>query len=233
MQNYLDEIIYLLKKIEQEEKDNIQKAAQRVAEVIKNDGIIFVFGCGHSHLPALDSFYRAGGLANVSPILDADLMLFNGAAKSGRLEKMSGIAAEVYRRYSLTNNDMLFVISASGKNAVPIEMAEIAKANGVFTVAIASSSYQAKGARLLEITDVGIDCKVPYGDAVLSVGNERMGGLSTYASMFILNSALIEGARLAQSQGAEIPVYRSGNVEGGQQYNIRLEERFFSRIKNL
>ena len=89
MSKYLDEIIANLEAIEREEKDGIAKAARLVADVIKNDGLIFVFGCGHSHLPGLDTFYRAGGLANVSAMLDTDLMLHNGAAKSSRMEKMS------------------------------------------------------------------------------------------------------------------------------------------------
>lgn len=97
-----------------------------VVDVIKNDGLIYTFGRGHSHLPGLDAFYRAGGLANVSPILDTDLMLHNGVAKSSRMEKMSGIAPEILRRYCLTERDMLFVFSASGKNAVPVEMPESA-----------------------------------------------------------------------------------------------------------
>ena len=74
--------------------------------------LIFVFGCGHSHLIALDCFYRAGGLANVSPMLDTDLMLHNGAAKSSRMEKMSGIAPETFRRYSLKENDILLRLQA-------------------------------------------------------------------------------------------------------------------------
>ena len=88
-----------------------------VAEVIQNDGLIFTFGCGHSHLPGLDAFYRAGGLANVSPMLDTDLMLHNGAAKSSRMEKMSGIASEIFRRYTPSKNDMIFIFSASGRSA--------------------------------------------------------------------------------------------------------------------
>ena len=68
MSEYLNKIINNLNEIETEEKEALDKATEMVAEVIKNDGLIFAFGCGHSHLPGLDAFYRAGGLANVSPI---------------------------------------------------------------------------------------------------------------------------------------------------------------------
>ena len=233
MKTYLEEIITILQRIDREEKVRIQAVAEKVAKVIKNDGIIYVFGCGHSHLPALDAFYRAGGLANVSPILDTDLMLFNGGAKSSRMEKMTGIAKEIFKRYTLTKKDMLIVISASGKNAVPVEMAKTAKESGIYTVGIASSEYIEKGGQLLQIADIGIDCKVVYGDAVLPVGNEKMGGLSTYASTYILNAVLIDGAKLANAQGVDVPIYRSGNIDGGKEYNLSLEERYYSRIKHL
>lgn len=233
MSTYLEEIIKILKRIEQEEKESMQAVSEKVAQVIKDGGLIYAFGCGHSHLPALDAFYRAGGLANVSPILDADLMLFNGAAKSSRMEKMSGISNPLFKRYAITEKDMVIVISASGKNAAPIEMAQTAKDHGIFTVSIASSYYKEKGGKLLDIADIGIDNKVPYGDAVIPVGEEKMGGLSTYASTYILNSVLIEGAKLAQEQGVKAPIYRSGNIEGGKEYNLSLEEEYYSRVKHL
>ena len=209
------------------------EAAEAVADVICRDGIICTFGCGHSHLPTLDTFYRAGGLACVSPILDEDLMLHDGAAKSSRLEKMPGIAEEAFRRHNVTTNDLLVVISASGKNAAPVEMCECAKRSGVKLVTISSSAYVEHGAKLLALGDIPIDCKVPYGDAVIDVGDAKMGGLSTYASLFILNTILIEGAKKALAKGSQPPIYLSGNVEGGTAKNITLEKRYFGRIKRL
>ena len=140
MSEYIKNITDCLLKIEDEEAEKLNEAAAEVARVIKDDGLIFVFGCGHSHLPGLDAFYRAGGLANVSPMLDTDLMLHNGAAKSSRMEKMSGIAPEIFRRYTLSKKDMIFVFSASGKNQLPIEMADCAREAGVKCVGVSSSS---------------------------------------------------------------------------------------------
>ena len=233
MSEYLDKITRLLAQIEADETDVMARASDAVADVICRDGVVHVFGCGHSHLPALDTFYRAGGLACVSPVLDEDLMLHDGAAKSSRMEKMSGIAAEVFRRHDIKPDDVMVVISASGKNAAPVEMLRAAKAAGVPTVAISSSAYRAHGAVLLDEADIPIDCKVPHGDAVIDVGDMKMGGLSTYASLFILNSVLIEGAKKALARGVEPPIYTSGNVEGGTAKNVALEERYFGRVKRL
>ena len=233
MSDYLGQIVEILQRIEREECAKMTEAAETVADVVCRDGIIYTFGCGHSHLPCLDTFYRAGGLACVSPILDEDLMLHDGAAKSSRMEKMPGIAAEAFRRHHVTPNDLIVVISASGKNAAPVEMCECAKKAGVKLVTISSSAYIDHGAKLLSLGDIAVDCKVPYGDAVIDVGEAKMGGLSTYASLFILNSILIDGAKKALAKGTVPPVYRSGNVEGGTAKNIALEERYFGRIKRL
>ena len=234
MSEYLNNIKEILEQIEEGESQALDMAAEAVSDVICRDGIIHVFGCGHSHLAALDAFYRAGGLACVSPLLDEDLMLHDGGAKSSRMEKMPGIAAEAFRRAGVdSKKDLLIVISASGKNAAPVEMLRTAKAAGVKTMAISSSQYKAHGGVLLEEADLPVDCLVPYGDAVIEVGESRMGGLSTYASLFILNSVLIEGAKRACDRGVKPPVYTSGNVEGGTAKNIALEERYFGRVKRL
>ena len=233
MSEYLTKIIENLQRIEEEEADKIELVSKMVANTIANDGLIFVFGCGHSHLPGLDTFYRAGGLANVSAMLDTDLMLHNGAAKSSRMEKMSGIAPEVFRRYVPTERDMIFIFSASGKNQVPVEMGDAARAAGVPSVGVSSSAYFDCGGRLHEHVDVAIDCKVPYGDACIAVGDAKMGGLSTAAACFILNSCLINGAKLALQNGTVPPIYLSGNVEGGREHNVKLENLYLGRVKHL
>ena len=234
MSEYLARITGLLAQIEKEESGALDRASDAVADVICGDGLVHVFGCGHSHLAALDTFYRAGGLACVSPLLDEDLMLHDGAAKSSRMEKIPGIAEEAFRRAAVDPaKDLLVVVSASGKNAAPVGMLRTAKASGVKTVAVSSSEYRAHGGVLLDEADIAIDCKVPHGDAVIDVGDAKMGGLSTYASLFILNSILIEGARKAAARGVAPPVYASGNVEGGTARNAVLEARYFGRVKRL
>lgn len=235
---YLDETVNLLNKIRQTQGDKIDMAAKVVADVIKNDGIIYIFGCGHSHLIALDCFYRAGGLANVSAMLDTDLMLHNGAAKSSKMEKMPGIAEAVLDRYCLTDKDLLFIVSTSGKNAVPVEMAKEATKRGIRNIAVVSSSYfnDKKSAPLLyECADMYIDNCVPHGDAVIDVtgAGTKMGSLSTAASSYVLGAVLMEGAELAGKSGAELPVYMSGNVEGGKEFNEKLIRKYLPRIKHL
>ena len=235
---YCDNIISVLTKIKETQKDKIKEAAQMVADTIKNDGIIYIFGCGHSHLIALDCFYRAGGLANVSAMLDTDLMLHNGAAKSSKMEKMSSIAESIFERYCITPKDVLITVSTSGKNAVPVEMAQTATKNGIKNISVVSSSYFAdkKEAPLLyECSDIYIDNCVPHGDAVMEIegAETKMGSVSTAASSFILQSVLMEASEIAGKDGAELPVYMSGNIEGGAEFNKALIKKYLGRVKYL
>ena len=235
---YLDNILSILSKIKDTQKSKMEEAAQMIAETIKNDGIIYIFGCGHSHLIALGCFYRAGGLANVSAMLDTDLMLHNGAAKSSRMEKMTGIAEAVFERYCITEKDVLITVSTSGKNAVPVEMAQIATNNGIKNIAVTSSAYFAdkKDAPMLyECADMYIDNCVPHGDAVIDIegAQTKMGSSSTAASSFILQSVLMEASQLAGKDGAELPVYMSGNIDGGAEFNKTLIKKYMGRVKHL
>lgn len=237
-EEYYSKVIKTLEEIKNTQGEKIMAAADMVAETIKNDGIIYIFGCGHSHLIGLDCFYRAGGLVNVSAMLDTDLMLHNGAAKSSKMEKMSGIAESVFERYCLTEKDTLIVVSTSGKNAVPCEMAKVAAKNGIKNISVVSSAYfedKTEGEKLYEISDIYIDNCVPHGDAVMDItGTEvKMGSVSTAASSFILQAVLLEAAENAAKSGKKVPIYMSGNIEGGADYNKSLIKEYMPRIKHL
>ncbi|MBQ7045503.1 MAG: SIS domain-containing protein [Clostridia bacterium] len=237
-EKYYSEVVDVLDKIKNTQSRKIADAAEQVAKTIENDGIIYIFGCGHSHLIGLDCFYRAGGLANVCAMLDTDLMLHNGAAKSSKIEKMSGIAESIFERYCLTKNDTLFIISTSGKNAVPCEMAQIARQNGIPNISVVSGAYftdKTANAKLYECSDMYIDNCVPHGDAVMDIegSSVKFGSVSTAASSFILQSVLLEGAQKAAEKGVEVPIYKSGNVDGGAEYNKKLIKEYLPRIKHL
>ena len=237
-EEYYGKLTDILEDVKNTQGEKIMAAAELVAETIKNDGIIYIFGCGHSHLIGLDCFYRAGGLVNVSAMLDTDLMLHNGAAKSSKMEKMSGIAESVFERYCLTENDTLIVVSTSGKNAVPVEMAKVTAKNGIKNISVVSSAYfedKTEGEKLYEISDIYIDNCVPHGDAVMDItGTDvKMGSVSTVASSCILQAVLLEAAENAAKSGKKVPIYMSGNIEGGADYNKALIKEYMPRIKHL
>lgn len=237
-ESYFEKTQDVLTRIRDTQAEAIERAAAMAQSTIEQGGIIYIFGCGHSHLIALDNFYRAGGLCNVCPILDSDLMLHDGAAKSSRMEKMAGLAEPVLERYCLTEKDCLFVISTSGKNAVPVEMARAAVKRGIPTAAVVSGAYfddPTDLPKLYECVPVYIDNCVPHGDAVVELPgcDAPMGSLSTVASAFIMQSVLLEAAAGAAQKGVKPPIYKSGNIAGGAEFNRALIQEYLPRIKHL
>ena len=97
MDQYAEYICSAIQSIRQQQRDKILQAAQMVKKTLVQNGLIYSFGCGHSHILAEEAFYRAGGLANVVPVFYEPLMLHKGAAESSRLEKQPGLAEKCWK----------------------------------------------------------------------------------------------------------------------------------------
>ena len=238
-EQYYKKIGSILGRILETQKNEMEQAAEIIQRTLEQDGMIYIFGCGHSHIVAEDSFYRAGGLACVSAIFDEDLMLHNGAAKSSKMERMEGLAEPILDRYCLGKKDTLILVTTSGLNSVPIEAALYAKEKGIPVIGITSSAYFSEKSRhsskklFYEAVGFYLDNCVPKGDAVISMQSGDMGSISTFASSFIVQSILMEAVRRAELSGKRLPIYQSGNVAGGAEYNQNLIERYRSRVKHL
>jgi uncharacterized phosphosugar-binding protein len=140
-QKYLEKLGMLLQKAIETQWRVIKEAGELVAEAIVQGGILHVFGVGHSHMLAEEAFFRAGGLAAVNAIFEPSLMLHEGVLKSARLENLTGFAQILLDHYEVKEKDVLLLISNSGVNAVPVEMAIEAKRRNVPTIAITSVRY--------------------------------------------------------------------------------------------
>lgn len=240
-QEYSEKLRYAMDAILGTQTEAMSRAASLVRDTIERDGLIYIFGCGHSHILAEECFYRAGGLACTVPIFHEPLMLHESASLSSRLEKQSGLADRVLSRYNIVERDMLICISTSDKNAVPVELCGAVGEKGVPTVGVSSSAYfadevhNALGKHLHEVCSVWIDNAAPHGDACLTLRGAAvpMTPVSTVTGAFILNSILAQGAQLALDDGAEVPIYLSGNIPGGAEYNRKLIERYAPRIASL
>jgi uncharacterized phosphosugar-binding protein len=239
---YLGRVGAMIESLQEEQLGSIREAGRLVAEVLRTDRLVHVFGTGHSHMLAEEGLYRAGGLAPVNAILESGLMLHEGAAVSTRLEKLPGYSPIVADKYGFEEGDLLVVVSNSGVNAAPVELALLAKEAGLKVLAISSVAY-AKSvepkpgvpARLYEIADLTLDNLGEPGDAIVEVDGTglKVGPTSTVIGAALLNAVFVEATCALASEGVEPPVYRSGNMPGAPEHNRRLVERFGGRIRHL
>jgi uncharacterized phosphosugar-binding protein len=245
-EQYLAGLRAILERLQQEQAENIRQAGRLVADALSAGGLIHTFGTGHSHLIAEEVFFRAGGIAAVNPILDERLMFLKGALESTRAERESGFAGVLLAQVTIRAADAAIIISNSGRNAAPVEMAMEMKARGVSVVAItnlqqshAARSRHNSGKRLFESADVVIDNCVPAGDALLSLpglpgANDRVGASSTVAGAAIVNSIMIEAVSELLRRGESVPVLPSANVDGTTADGLRkILRRYQGRIRYL
>lgn len=134
--NYIEGLQSVLERIKHEQEQNIGLAGKVVAEAISQGGIVHDFGTGHSHMIAEEVFFRAGGIAPINPILDERLIFLKGALESTRAERESGLAAGLLESENIRSVDAAIIISNSGRNAAPVEMALEMKRRGVRVIAI-------------------------------------------------------------------------------------------------
>lgn len=213
-------------------------AAALIAEAARGDHRLFVFGTGHSHMLAEEVHYRAGGLAMTVPILAGPTMVHEGAVAGTAYERMEGIVAPIFDRYTIGPGDVLVVSSNSGVNAAPIEAARLGRERGARVIAITSVAYSTAAARgrprLADLADVVLDNTAPPGDAVVGVaGSElKVGPVSTALGVAILNAVLADVAETLSAEG-NAPIYLSANMEGAAAVNRALVERFRGRNPHL
>jgi uncharacterized phosphosugar-binding protein len=221
---YFSALSRILAEVSAQQAEPIQKAGDLVAQAIAGGRVVQAFGSGHSHMIAEEAFFRAGGLVPVNLILDESLIFLNGAVESTRAERQPGYAATILEREDIRAGDVAMVISNSGRNAVPIEMALHFKAAGVKVIAItnprqaaSSPSRHESGKYLYQVADLVIDNCIPVGDAVLEVPGlaQKMGPSSTVAGAAIMNAIMIEAAARLQAMGKNVPVIASANVGTG------------------
>ncbi|MEG6567047.1 SIS domain-containing protein [Thermoanaerobacterium saccharolyticum] len=239
---YIKIIKSKIDKIFTEQKEILNKVEDIVVDSISKGYTVDIFGCGHSHIFAEETFYRAGGLACVNPILEPVLMLHEGAEKSSKLERMNYLGEIIYDNFNLRKGDVLFVFSTSGRNPVSIDFAIKAKNNGLTTVAITSLKYSnaycskhVSGKKLYEVVDYYIDNMCDVGDASINIDglNAKMGPTSTVIGAMIINGIFIDAAEKLIKRGIEVPVFISGNIDGSDEYNKSLIDKYRALIKLL
>lgn len=239
-QVFTEKVNNLLKLVDEKETTNIKKAADIIYKSFINKGILHVFATGHSHMFAEELFYRAGGLVPIDPILIPELMQHVGAITSTKLERVSGKSKLIYESLDLKAGEPFIIVSNSGINAVPIEMAEIAKVNNHPVIVITSVessknlvSRVRSGKHLFDYGDVVIDNHVPHGDSLVQTKNGPTGASSSIICNYIAQRLVLEIISLYEKDGLVPAIYQSANTVGGDEHNQELIKEYQKRIKSL
>lgn len=236
---YADRALSLARQVMETQGAQIEAAADRIFASLRQDGLLHVFGCGHSHILAEECFYRAGGLVPINPIFESSAMLHEGAVKSSMVERMPGFARLILDNYATKPGECLIIFSTSGINSVPVEMALAARERGLTVIALTSGCYggvapRSKSGRLQDVADLVIDTQIPKGDALLRIRDDiRAVPGSTVVGCIVLNALIAEILERYTRAGLTPPVFVSGNTEGGFEKNRRYIEAYRGRVKSL
>ncbi|MBW8351320.1 SIS domain-containing protein [Bacillus sp. IITD106] len=240
--SYFGKINEKLMMVLDSEKEKMKEAASKVASAIEKGGIVQLFGCGHSHILTEEVFYRAGGLVPIKPIFHELLMLHEGAMLSSQLERKNHYAESFMEGQDIQENDIMIVLSTSGRNPVPVDAALIAKEKGAFVIGITSFEYSnsqpsrhVSGKRLYDAVDLAIDNHSPIGDAVLNHKKVDVpfSPTSTVVGATILNAIFAESIALMAEANYTPPIFLSGNIEGSDEHNKSLVSKYETRIPLL
>ena len=226
----------------------IEQASQWCAETIGADGLVHLFGTGHSRIPVEEMFPRYGSYPGWHAMIELSMTFVgegvgtNAQRQAMFIERVPGLAEVILSNYEFGQRDAMIVFSASGLTAVPVEMARGARRHGLRVIAVTSVAQSmsaapdpAAGARLLDEADLVIDLCTPVADALSSVENlaTPVGPGSTIAAVAIVNSIKVRVAELLSERGLMPPVITRAAVVGQEQSSGLFEEAYREHARRL
>ena len=214
-------------RIEATQSDPIERASQICADAIAQDGLVHLFGTGHSRIPVEEMFPRYGSYPGFNPIVELSMTFHtqvvgaNGQRQAMFIERVPGLAEMILENFRFGPHDAMMVFSASGLPAVPVEMARGGRRRGLPVIAITSVAQSNAGqvnpevgGRLLDEADVVIDLCTPAGDALCTLDglDTPVGPSSTFAAVAVANAIKVRTAQLLTERKAMPPVITSPTV---------------------
>jgi len=241
--SYLDLLIAKLEEVRAAESSSMTKAARAMAKALTQGGLIWVFGCGHSAALSMDIFYRAGGLMLVQPIFDERVLLHHRpVTETSEWERKEGWAPKLFQDSGAGPDDVMIVLSTSGRNGAPVDMALASKQAGLQVIAVTSRAYSSSqpsrhssGKRVHEVADIVIDNHARPGDAEVALPGleQRVGPMSTAVGAAILQALVVQTVAELLARGETPPVFVSANLPGGDEYNQAVFAKYRDRIRYL
>jgi uncharacterized phosphosugar-binding protein len=230
---FYDRAVALIAAAREKNSPVLRALAPIIGQSLAGGGMLHVFGSGHSEVIAREIIGRAGGLVCVNGVVDPT---------GGFIENLVGYGTELAgrydRQYQFLPGETLIVISNSGKNSSPLEVALYAKAKGLHLVGLTSvamssvaTTVHPGGKNLHEIADHVLDNLGVPGDTLVDLGDGVMSGpTSTLVGAMLLNLLMLEVMAWMKANGHTLPVLRSQNLPGAIAHNRKVGEAYKHRL---
>jgi uncharacterized phosphosugar-binding protein len=236
---WLAEARAVMARIEDTQMENIQKAAEVMADSIECGRWVHTFGCGHATIPVEEMYPRIGGFVGFHPMVELPLTFFTritgemGVHQFVFLERVEGYGVEIMKGYTFDPRDTMWIFSHTGINNVNIDVALEAKKRGMKVIAYGSAA-SAKGKKsrhsstktIFDIADIVVDSCAPAGDATVPVKNhqDKLGPVSTMAFVTAVWMTVTTVGEILADRGFKMHIHPSHNVPGDTTAKERLEE---------
>jgi len=234
----------------QTQQDNISAAAQLVVESLAADGVLQVFGTGHSRSFAMEIAGRAGGLVPANKLSLSDLVFYGDVSPQEMLdpalERDQTLAERLLAVHDIRPADIFILCSNSGGNGSTVELARLVTESGHKLIVVTSmdhttriSSRHSSGKLLYQLADVVIDNGGMFGDAALDLppaadGTPRgsIAATSSLTGTLIAQMLVTEVCGLLVEAGRDVPILISANIPGGDEHNQRLRAAYAGRVRS-
>ena len=245
---WFDEAEALLERIISSQADVLEETAQLCADSIAVDGLVHLFGTGHSRIPVEEMFPRYGSFPGFHPIVElsmtyhTDVVGSNGQRQAMFIERQPGLAEVILDNFGFGPADVMMVFSANGLTAVPVEMARGARRRGMKVVAVTGVEQSmggepdpAVGGRLLDEADIVIDLCTHEADAMVLVPglDTPVGPGSTLAYVAIVNSLKVRIAQLLMEKGVTPPVITRASVVGAERSRALFDSAYREHARRV
>src|SRR5687767_6790077 len=245
---WFPEGIAILERVRTTQAGAIETAAGWCAEAIAADGLVHLFGTGHSRIPVEEMFPRYGSYPGFNPIVELSMTFHtqvvgaNGQRQAMFIERMPGLAEVILSNFTFGPVDVMIVFSAGGLSAVPVEMARGARRRGVRVIAVTSTAQSqsdepdpAVGSRLMDEADLVIDLCTPHADALSMIEglDTPVGPGSTIAAVSIVNAIKVRVAELLIERDAMPPVLTRASVVGEQRSRDLFDQAYREHARRV
>ena len=238
----------LLRRISSTQAGVIEEVAHVCADTIAADGLVHLFGTGHSRIPVEEMFPRYGSFPGFHPIVELSMTFHtevvgtNGQRQAMFIERMPGLAEVILDNFTFGAADIMIVFSASGLSAVPVEMARGSRQRGMRVIAVtsvtqsaASEPDSAVGTRLMDEADLIIDLCTPEADAMVDIEglDTPVGPGSTLAYVAIVNSLKVRVAQLLVERGITPNVITRASVVGAERSRALFDSAYREHARRV